>query len=293
MGLSALAISISLGVQGKRATYTPPVGASLDCRVMQHQGDLQRDTANRLRFGNMLEVWREAVAFDVAVSDLPNPVPGGVVMLSGGSSYTITAPPVRRDPARLVWTIDCSFGMPIVYRPVSRSDNQPETQSPPVHQSLRLAADAEAGASVVDLATDYAFVGRVIPGDVLVIGDVDHTVTNAVQADGITAVGVQITPPLVAAAVAGTPVAARWVRDVSVHAGVSAYLEEEIGGKVQLGDMRVILMRDLLVAAGFTGDPTETDMIFMLGSTWTVQEVVRYMQGASVLCYELRVRGNT
>ncbi|MBP2232563.1 hypothetical protein J2847_005892 [Azospirillum agricola] len=255
---------------------------------MQHQGDLRHETANRLRFGNVLELWREAVSFDVAVSDLPNPAPGGIITLEGGASYTITGSPARRDPQRLVWTLDCSFGMPVVFRSVSGNG---ATQNPPQHQALRLAADAPYGSNSVSLKSSY-LVGQIRPGDVMTIGEGAHTVTNMAQAGGNQISALQITPPLVAQAASDDVVTPTWARDFRIHAGVSGYAAEEIAGTVVVGDMRIILMKDLLVAAGFTGDPAPTDLVIPFAAPWAVKNVSKVMQGNSVLLYDIQIRGN-
>ncbi|MCW2242258.1 head-tail joining protein [Azospirillum canadense] len=288
MDFSALAISIAIGFHGTPATYTPPAGAPVACSVVQHQGNMRSNTTNTLRFGSDVEVWRENVSFDIPVSDIPAPMVGGVIALDGGASYTIQAPPVRRDPARLIWTCDCSFGIPVVFRSLLGSG---ASQNPPTHQGLAIAAAATAGAGVIAVKSAW-LVGQIRPGDTLAVGGVAYTVLNAVQASGNQVAGIQITPTLVTPVAVGDAVTPTWARDFVVRSGVTGYQSHEVTGNVQIGDLRIIILREMLVAAGFPGQPSLTDVVIPYAAPWIIKNITPIMQGNSPLLYEIQARGN-
>lgn len=80
------------------AIYTPATGEPKSVRVIARRPD------EVIGFGET-RIHAETTLFDVKTSDLSDPRPGDCLNV-GGADYVIQGEPERRDPDRLVWTLD-------------------------------------------------------------------------------------------------------------------------------------------------------------------------------------------
>ncbi len=80
------------------ATYTPANGEPVFVRVIARRPD------EVVGFGET-RIYTETTVFDVRSSDITDPRQGDRLAL-GGIDYVIQGEPERRDPERLVWTLD-------------------------------------------------------------------------------------------------------------------------------------------------------------------------------------------
>ena len=83
---------------GEDATYTPAGGDPVTVKVIPRRPDEVLD------FGETKIKSAKAV-FDVRVSELAAPAKGDALTFAG-TGYVVQADPLRRDPRRLIWTLD-------------------------------------------------------------------------------------------------------------------------------------------------------------------------------------------
>lgn len=83
---------------GQNAVFTPQGGADLSIRVIGKRPDAI------IEFGET-RIHSETAIFEVRVSELSGPLPGDQIVV-GGVAYVVQGEPERRDPDRLVWTLD-------------------------------------------------------------------------------------------------------------------------------------------------------------------------------------------
>ena len=82
----------------QQAIYTPIDGEPKSIRVIARRPD------EIIGFGET-RIHAETTLFDVRTTDIPDPGPGDRVAVDG-VDYVIRGEPKRRDPDRLVWTLD-------------------------------------------------------------------------------------------------------------------------------------------------------------------------------------------
>ncbi len=82
----------------QQAVYTPAIGEPKTVRLIARRPD------EVIGFGET-RIHAETTLFDVKTSDIPDPRPGECLNV-GGANYVIQGEPERRDPDRLVWTLD-------------------------------------------------------------------------------------------------------------------------------------------------------------------------------------------
>ena len=83
---------------GVDAVYTPDGGGAANVRVIARRAD------EIVGFGDT-RVLTETALFEVRASDVAGPRPGDRLTVDG-TDYVIQGEPERRDPDRLVWTLD-------------------------------------------------------------------------------------------------------------------------------------------------------------------------------------------
>ena len=89
------AVFVRFGVD---AVYTPGGGGAVNVRVIVKRPD------EIVGFGDT-RVLTETALFEVRASDVATPQPGDRLTVDG-TDYVIQGEPERRDPGRLVWTLD-------------------------------------------------------------------------------------------------------------------------------------------------------------------------------------------
>jgi hypothetical protein len=94
----SLAVDAVFARLGQDAVFTPQGGAELPIRVIGKRPDAI------VEFGDT-RIHAETTIFEVRVSELADPLPGDEVAV-GGAAYVVQGEPERRDPDRLVWTLD-------------------------------------------------------------------------------------------------------------------------------------------------------------------------------------------
>ena len=82
----------------QQAVYTPATGEPKTVRVIARRPD------EVIGFGET-RIHAETTLFDVKTSEIPDPRPGDRLTVSG-VDYVVQGEPERRDPDRLVWTLD-------------------------------------------------------------------------------------------------------------------------------------------------------------------------------------------
>lgn len=97
--LAAKALTSAFARFGQAATYTPPVGAAVLCRVVENKADDQSV------IGDVALVGAQRVV-EVRASEIPNPQRTGKFRI-GSFDYVIVAQPRKDDPDGLVWSCLC------------------------------------------------------------------------------------------------------------------------------------------------------------------------------------------
>ena len=83
---------------GTDAVYTPAGGDPVPVRVIARRPDAV------VGFGET-RIHAETATFEVRAGELASPRPGDQLTI-GGETFCVQGEPERRDPDRLVWTID-------------------------------------------------------------------------------------------------------------------------------------------------------------------------------------------
>jgi hypothetical protein len=83
---------------GAHAVYTPASGEPVPVRVIARRPD------TIVGFGET-RIHAETGSFEVRASEVANPRPDDQLTV-GGQTFVIQGEPERRDPDRLVWTLD-------------------------------------------------------------------------------------------------------------------------------------------------------------------------------------------
>ena len=96
--LAQEALDITFDEFGVDAVLSSSGGDSVNVRVIAKQPD------EVVGFGDT-RVYTETSLFEVRVGELPQPRPDDLLTVNG-ADYIIQGEPERRDPYRLVWTLD-------------------------------------------------------------------------------------------------------------------------------------------------------------------------------------------
>jgi RNase P/RNase MRP subunit p29 len=92
------AVDATFAAFGIDALYTPAGGEPIAARVIAKRPD------TIVGFGET-RIHTETATFEVRASDVANPRPGDQITVSG-EILLVQGEPERRDPDRLVWTMD-------------------------------------------------------------------------------------------------------------------------------------------------------------------------------------------
>jgi hypothetical protein len=92
------AVDAAFAAFGTDATYTPAGGEPVPVRVIARRPDAI------VGFGET-RIQAETASFELRTSELANPRPGDQ-LTAGGDTFVVQGEPERRDPDRLVWTLD-------------------------------------------------------------------------------------------------------------------------------------------------------------------------------------------
>ena len=92
------ALDVTFDEFGVDAVFAPSSGGSVNVRVIAKQPD------EIVGFGDT-RIHTETSIFEVRVSEAPQPKPDDLITVDG-VDYIIQGEPERRDPHRLVWTLD-------------------------------------------------------------------------------------------------------------------------------------------------------------------------------------------
>jgi hypothetical protein len=92
------AVDATFAAFGIDAVYTPAGGEPVGVRVIARRPDAI------VGFGET-RVHTETATFEVRASEVANPHPGDQLSV-GAKTFAIQGEPERRDPDRLVWTLD-------------------------------------------------------------------------------------------------------------------------------------------------------------------------------------------
>jgi hypothetical protein len=92
------AVDATFAAFGIDATYTPAGGAPVGVRVIAKRPD------TIVGFGET-RIHAETATFDVRASEVADPRTGDQLTI-GAETFVIRGEPERRDPDRLVWTLD-------------------------------------------------------------------------------------------------------------------------------------------------------------------------------------------
>jgi hypothetical protein len=92
------AVDATFAAFGIDAVYTPAGGESVSIRVIARRPD------TIVGFGDT-RIHAETATFELRVSEVASPRPGDQLALDG-ETFLVQGEPERRDPDRLVWTLD-------------------------------------------------------------------------------------------------------------------------------------------------------------------------------------------
>jgi hypothetical protein len=92
------AVDATFAAFGMDAVYTPAVGDPVPVRVIARRPD------TIVGFGES-RIHAETATFEVRASEVASPRPADQLIL-GGDTFVVQGEPERRDPDRLVWTVD-------------------------------------------------------------------------------------------------------------------------------------------------------------------------------------------
>ena len=92
------AVDATFAAFGIDATYTPAGGEPVPVRAIARRPDTIVGFAET-------RIHAETATFEVRASEVANPRPGDQLTV-GGEAFIIQGEPDRRDPDRLVWTLD-------------------------------------------------------------------------------------------------------------------------------------------------------------------------------------------
>jgi hypothetical protein len=98
MDAFAGAVDASFAAFGVEAIYTPMGGDPIMVRVIARRPD------TIVGFGET-RIHAETATFEVKTSEVTEPSPGDQLVVNG-DSFVVQGEPERRDPDRLVWTVD-------------------------------------------------------------------------------------------------------------------------------------------------------------------------------------------
>ena len=98
MNAFSAAVDVVFARFGVDALYTPDGGGGVIVRVIARRPD------EIVGFGET-RVLTETALFEVRASDVAAPQPGDRLTVDG-ADYVVQGEPERRDPDRLVWTLD-------------------------------------------------------------------------------------------------------------------------------------------------------------------------------------------
>ena len=92
------AVDATFAAFGVEAVYTPAGGDPVTARVIARRPD------TIVGFGDT-RIHAETATFEVRASEVADPRPGDQFML-GSETFVVQGEPERRDPDRLVWSLD-------------------------------------------------------------------------------------------------------------------------------------------------------------------------------------------
>jgi hypothetical protein len=92
------AVDVTFAAFGIDAVYTPAGGEPVSVRVIARRPD------TIIGFGET-RIHSETATFEVRASEVANPCPDDQLIVDG-QTFVIQGEPERRDPDRLVWTLD-------------------------------------------------------------------------------------------------------------------------------------------------------------------------------------------
>ena len=92
------AVTATFDAFGIDAVYTPASGDPISVRVIARRPDAI------VGFGET-RIHAETATFEVKTSEVAAPRPGDQLVVDG-DSFVVQGEPERRDPDRLVWTVD-------------------------------------------------------------------------------------------------------------------------------------------------------------------------------------------
>jgi hypothetical protein len=92
------AVDTTFAAFGIEATYTPAGGEPVGVRVIARRPD------TIVGFGDT-RIHAKTATFEVRASEVATPRPGDQLTV-GGDTFAIQGEPERRDPERLVWSLD-------------------------------------------------------------------------------------------------------------------------------------------------------------------------------------------
>ena len=98
MTVFAGAVDAAFAAFGIDAVYTPEGGAPVSVRVIARRPD------TIVGFGET-RIHTETATFELRASDVANPRPGDQ-LTAGGETFVVQGEPERRDPDRLLWSLD-------------------------------------------------------------------------------------------------------------------------------------------------------------------------------------------
>lgn len=267
-------------LRGKAAVYAPAAGSPVACRAIRQGG-------GQMVVVGPVMVMLERVQFHVRRTEVPAPAAGATLTV-GADAFTVQAvQPVQRDAEGLLWGLDVSWGLPVVYRSTAATGG---VQGGP----WSVVTAAAAGAVSVSIASQFINVtGRLSVGDTLTIGGAAYTVGATVSPSASKSFNnIPISPPLAAPAAAGAPVTISQPAAASytLTGAMADYAASEVMGAVQVGDRRMVALQAAFAAAGLPAGPKPGASIEADGRTYSVVNTKAHYAGSAPVAWELHLR---
>ncbi|QCN95871.1 hypothetical protein D3093_11710 [Azospirillum argentinense] len=271
-----LTMAPAFTIFGEAATYAPPTGPAVPCRVVREGGGVP------LKLGP-ITVHLAALTFEVRAAELAAPAVGGTFTV-GGIAYTVTGAPYHpeEDAHGLVWCCPTIWGAPIIYRTPTGNGAM---LNPPTGSGWTVATAAAAGATAISTRATLT-TGRLLAGDKLTVGGETYTITAPVSAASNVFSNVPITPPLAAPVAVGVPVTFEFACDRPVLAAVAGYDASQLLGGIVVGSRRVVVTQERLTAAGIP-TPNAADSVFIEGRQFRVKNAAATYSGATPFVWDL------
>lgn len=181
---------------------------------------------------------------------------------------------------------------PVILRAATQTSGPNPVPMPPICENPEVAALTAIHSTTLSISA-AACNGALIAGDKMTIAGNVYTITGTVQSNTATPgfTNVPITPGLLAAAPAATPIAFTFSLDQPVYVNVGAYSLGLIDGTIiRSSDLMMTLAAWNLLTGTLLNPPDQTDQIIFNGQQLSIISITPKIVLGTVLGYVLQAR---